>query len=207
MNKSFRIISAIFSPLIVPCYGIAMALCISPLFVIPMRMSVLGMCAVFVFIFPALAVLGLYRIGVIKDLGLNTRSERTIPYCISIACYGVCAYYLTRANAPMWLVGFVVGGAVTILIDLLINMKWKISGHMTAMGGWLGIAFFLTVKQLAVIDMTWVTIAIVLLCGLVATARLYLNRHTPMQVLAGTANGFICIYLSAMLFPMIGNPI
>lgn len=137
MEKFFKIISAVFSPLIVPCYGIAMSLCITPLFVIPLkaRMAVLGMCALFLFIFPALAVLGLYRIGIVKDLGLNNRTERTIPYCVSITCYGICAYYLYRVNAPMWLVGFVVGGILTIVVNLLVNLRWKISGHMAAMGG------------------------------------------------------------------------
>lgn len=202
MEKFFKIISAVFSPLIVPCYGIAMALCITPLFIIPIqaRMTVLGMCALFLFIFPALAVLALYRIGIVKDLGLNGRTERTIPYCVSMTCYAVCAYYLYRVNAPMWLVGFVTGGILTIAVNLIVNLWWKISGHMAAMGGWLGIAFFIAVNRLAVIDMTWVVIVIILLCGLVATARLALERHTPLQVLAGTFNGIACIYISALLF-------
>lgn len=209
MDKFFKIISAVFSPLIVPCYGIAMALCITPLFVIPLptRMTVLGMCAVFVFLFPALSVLGLFRTGIIKDPGLNNRNERTIPYCITMACYLICAYYLYKINAPLWLIGFIIGGFLTILINLLVNLKWKISGHMAAMGGWIGVTFFIVVNHLAVINMVWITIGVILLAGLVATARLALERHTPMQVLAGTANGFACIYICSWLLSMVANPI
>lgn len=209
MDKFFKIISAVFSPLIVPCYGIAMALCITPLFVIPLstRMTVLGMCAVFVFLFPALAVLGLFRTGIIKDPGLNNRNERTIPYCITMACYLICAYYLYKISAPLWLIGFIIGGFLTILINLLVNLKWKISGHMAAMGGWIGVTFFIVINHLAVINMVWITIGVILLAGLVATARLALERHTPMQVIAGTANGFTCIYICSWLLSMVANPI
>lgn len=37
MKKISKILSAVFSPLIVPCYGIAMSLCVTPLFVIPFK--------------------------------------------------------------------------------------------------------------------------------------------------------------------------
>lgn len=209
MKKISKILSAIFSPLIVPCYGIAMSLCVTPLFVIPFktRAMVLGMCAIFLFLLPALSVMGLYRMGIIKDVGLNNRNERTVPYLVTMACYGVCAYYLYRINAPFWLVGFIVGGLLTIFVNLLVNLRWKISGHMAAMGGWLGVTFFIALNHLAVINMMWIVIVIVILAGVVGTARLILERHTPMQLLAGTANGFLSIYLCAWLLSMIGNPI
>lgn len=78
---------------------------------------------------------------------------------------------------------------------------------MAAMGGWLGVTFFIALNHLAVINMMWIVIVIVILAGVVGTARLILERHTPMQLLAGTANGFLSIYLCAWLLSMIGNPI
>ncbi|MCM1349081.1 MAG: phosphatase PAP2 family protein [Firmicutes bacterium] len=201
MTKFFRIVSAIFSPLVVPCYGIALALNVTALRVIPFqaKIGVVTICAIIIFIVPALAVMALHRAGIITDVGLNSRKERTIPYCISIACYGVAAYYLYRLSGPGWLVGIMVGGMATILINMVVNFKWKISGHMAAMGGLMSIAIFLTVNHLAVVNMLWIVIVTILLSGLVGTARLALNRHTPLQVLAGTTNGFICVYLACAL--------
>lgn len=201
MTRFFRIISAIFSPLAVPCYGIAFALCITFLSAIPLlaRIGVIAMCAVLLLVLPASAVFILYKAGYIKDPGLNIRTERTIPYCFTMVCYLACAYYLYRLSAPAWLVAVPTGGLLAIAINLVINLKWKISGHMAAMGGLLAIDFFIALNHLAIAPMLWPTIIIIICCGLVATARLALNRHTPMQVVAGTANGFISVYLCCLI--------
>lgn len=201
MTKFFRIVSAVFSPLVVPCYGIALALCITPLSVLPLagRMGVVGMCALLVFIAPALAVLVLHKAGIVTDPGLNLRKERTLPYCITMACYLIAAYYLYRLSAPGWLIGIMIGGMLTIAVSLLVNLWWKISGHMAAMGGLIAVTFFIALNGLAVVNMLGIVICVILLSGLVGTARLALDRHTPLQVVAGTLNGFICVYGSCTL--------
>lgn len=206
MKKLFRIISAVFSPLIVPCYGIMLALCTTGLSIIPLRMrlGVVGICALIISVMPAIAVFALYRARIITDPGLNLRKERTLPYCITMGCYVVCAYYLYHISAPLWLVGILIGGMLTILINLLVNLKWKISGHMAAMGGLIAVDFFIALNGLAVTGMLWPTIITILLAGLVGTARIGLDRHTPMQVLAGTVNGFVCVYLCSFLLSLVG---
>lgn len=200
MTKFFRFISAIFSPLVVPCYGIVIALNVSTLSVLPLtvRLGVTGMCALMVFIAPALAVIALHRAGLVNDLGLNGRTERTWPYLIAMACYLLAAFYLYRIHAPGWFTGIMIGGFFTILVNLLVNFAWKISGHMAAMGGLCAVVFFLKINGLAAVPVTWLAITAVLLTGLVGTSRLGLNRHTPLQLLAGTVNGFLCVYLSSL---------
>lgn len=83
-----------------------------------------------------------------------------------------------------------IGGFFTILVNLLVNFAWKISGHMAAMGGLCAVVFFLKINGLTAAPVTRLAITVVLLTGLVGTSRLGLNRHTPLQLLAGTANGF-----------------
>ena len=39
----------------------------------------------------------------------------------------------------------------------------------------------------------------ILLCGCVCTSRILLDRHTPLQTLAGVVNGFIWVYLAILL--------
>mgnify|MGYP000208837270 CR=1 FL=1 len=206
MKKLFRIISAVFSPLIVPCYALTLALCTTGLSIIPLRMrlGVIGICALIICIMPAIAVFALYRAGIVTDPGLNLRKERTLPYCITMGCYLVCAYYLYHISAPLWLIGIMIGAMLAILINLIVNLRWKISGHMAAMGGLVAVDFFITLNGLAVTAMLWTTIVTILLAGLVGTARIGLDRHTPMQVLAGTVNGFVCVYLCSWLLSLIG---
>ena len=48
----------------------------------------------------------------------------------------------------------------------------------------------------------WLLVAAVVgaLCGLLGSARMLLKRHTFMQVVAGWANGFLCVSLIMRLF-------
>lgn len=201
MDKFFRIVSTVFSPVIVPCYGLAIALCVTGLSVIPfgVRMTVIAMCALMLFIMPALAILALYRAKIISDPGLDTRNERTVPYCITAACYIICAYFLVRIGAPLWLVGIIAGGLLAIVIDLLVNLRWKISGHLTGMGGLVAVVLFIAANHLNVMPMLAIAIAAIFLAGLVATARLALRRHTPLQVVAGTLCGFVSVWTGAFV--------
>ncbi len=63
------------------------------------------------------------------------------------------------------------------------------------MGGLVAFVVRLITEHLAMVNgQSWL-IATIVAAGLVGSSRLLLNRHTPMQVLAGSANGFLCVYL------------
>lgn len=148
---------------------------------------------------PASCIYALYRLGYTSDPGLNKRSDRTIPYFVSILCYLGCALFFSRSGAPIWLVNFFNGGAVAICVNMIVNFKWKISGHSVAVGGLVALFFRLSASHVAIYDMNiWIS-GVILLAGLVMTARIYLERHTLWQTLAGAANGFLSVWLVTML--------
>lgn len=142
----------------------------------------------------------MWRMGLVSEPGLNTRTERTIPYLISALSYGACAWALYGTNAPSWLWLFPIGGMAAVVINLLLNFKWKISAHMAAMGGLTALVFRMAHDRLIAPDVNflWVAIIVVLATGLVGTARIYLERHTLLQVIAGAASGFLCVYIATM---------
>ncbi len=197
MKKIAQIISFVFSPLIVPTYGVAMALWLSMLSLLPS--VILWRTLVYTFaltcLFPMLIIFIMWKIGYLSDPGLNKRTERTVPYIVVLLGYLGCAYMFYRMHAPAWLTGFMIGGSVAVIVSIFVNRWWKISAHMAAMGGVLAMTFRMLVSGLAVVDMLWPIVIAVLCAGLVGTARVGLRRHTLMQVLAGTANGFIWTYL------------
>uniref|UniRef100_UPI00265F5FB3 phosphatase PAP2 family protein n=1 Tax=uncultured Duncaniella sp. TaxID=2768039 RepID=UPI00265F5FB3 len=79
------------------------------------------------------------------------------------------------------------------------NLKWKISAHSAAMGGLAAMMFRLAASHQAVCDLNvWLSVTVVLV-GLVMTARVYLQCHTLMQVLAGALNGFVCVWFCTMI--------
>lgn len=195
------VFSTIFSPLLVPTYGVAMALCLSVLTYLPagVKWGVAGMTFGITCVLPLLAILALWRLKVISDPQLNNRTERTTPYVITGLCYLGCAFYLWRAHAPSWLWALMAGGALATLICIGVNTRWKISAHMAAMGGLVALAFRITTAGVAVVSMNvWLTV-VVIMAGCVGTSRVLLQRHTLAQVLAGAATGFLCVYLISLI--------
>ena len=63
------------------------------------------------------------------------------------------------------------------------------------MAGLVALVARLSVDRLAIVDMDWWISGVVLATGLVMSARVFLERHTLWQVIAGAANGFACVYL------------
>lgn len=135
--------------------------------------------------------------GKIKTLGLNHREDRPLPYAICFLSYIFCGIYLFRAGLPLWVTAYVIGGLLAIITAAIVNTRWKISAHMTGIGGVLGAAFALATIQM-IFPMHLFT-GLILAAGLLGTSRVGLGCHTVMQVIAGTANGFIWVYLCMIL--------
>lgn len=203
MERAASVFSTVFSPLLVPTYGIAFALWTSSLRFLPtgVRLGVVLITFIITCVIPAAAIFGLWKTGRISDPGLNKRGERSIPYVITGLCYLACAFYLWRVHAPAWLWAFPAGGAVAVVIATFINMRWKISAHMSGMGGLLAVAFREAVSGYSAVGdaMIWWLTVLIILAGCVATSRLILRRHTLGQVLAGTALGFVAVFFLSMI--------
>lgn len=189
--------SRILSPLLIPTYGAFMSLWLTGLCVLPVsvRWRVTSMVFAITCLLPMVAILSLWAMHKVSDLGLNNRSERPIPYTITVVCYLLTAFYLYTIHAPQWMWLFIVGGAGAAVVSFVVNFWWKISAHMAAIGGLVALSFRFVADNLAVIDMWPVVTIVILLAGLLGTSRIYLGCHTLAQVLAGAANGFLWVWL------------
>ena len=85
------------------------------------------------------------------------------------------------------------------VINIIVNRWWKISAHAAGMGGLVALMFRIIASHYALYNLNvWLSVMIIV-AGMVMTSRVYLKRHTLWQVLAGFANGFICVYLLSMI--------
>lgn len=201
MKKISEILSALFSPLLVPTYGMAMVAFMTILRFLPLNLlwTAIGITFVITCLIPISAIMTLFRSGIVTDVGLNERKERYIPYGVVIICYLACCFFFYKASAPTWLPMFFAGAALATVINVVVNYWWKISAHAAAMGGLIALLFRVVASHYALYNMNlWLSVVIIL-TGAVMTARVYLGRHTLWQVLAGCANGFICVYLMSMI--------
>lgn len=196
-----HLLSFIFSPLLVPTYAVWTACHISVMALLPASSTIVVVATVFglTCLFPLIAIAVMYKLGMVSDPGLNKRGERTVPFVISAVAYILMLVFFRHIHAPGWMTMFAVGALVAVVICCLINFKWKISVHLTALGGFVGLLLHLILAGEAIFNPVPWLMAAVIATGATASARLILRRHTLGQVVAGTLNGVICVYLFTLI--------
>ena len=199
MRLFSTILSTLFHPLLMVTYGITFALMGTFLALYPLRMKLLiwGSAFLSTAVLPGLFIYLLTRTGAASDLELTKRKERALPYLIVISSVALCLYFLYRMMMPFWLIAILMGICVALLIALCINFFWKISAHMIGIGGLLG--GLMGVARIHLINPYLLFIAVLLIAGLLGTSRIFLKRHTPLQVYAGFSLGFMCTFVASMV--------
>lgn len=196
-----NIISWVFVPLLMPVYGIILIFSLSFLSFAPFHTKLVFTLIVFGanFIVPMLLVLLLKKLKMIEDIGLNGRRERLIPYIITIICLSGTGLFLYLKMAPLWVAMFYAGGALAALINLLVNFRWKISAHAAGMAGVVAMLIQVIKEGPSSQGMEWWIVGAIITAGLLGSSRIWLGRHTLMQVLAGTAVGFLCVWTLSLI--------
>lgn len=193
-----HIISDVFSPLLVPTWGMVAAMTLTGLKFLPASTRILPTVAVFFItcVLPLIFILCLMKAGRVADTSISHPRERTLPFIATILCYLGAAVYLHNLHAPLWLTLFFVGAALVAAISLLLTSRWKISAHTGAVGGLCGAFCWLAANNMfhGCNGALMLGIA-VLLTGLVGSSRLVLGHHTPAQVGGGAALGFFTEFL------------
>ena len=123
--------------------------------------------------------------------------ERVVPYLIFITSILVCIFFLYKMLMPFWLLAMLIGACVALVIALCVNFAWKISAHAIGIGGLLGA--IMGVARIHMINPYWAFIVVLIVAGLLGTSRIFLKRHTPMQVYAGFCLGFICTFVASLM--------
>lgn len=201
LSKCATGISWLMVPLMMPIYGILLVFGLTILHFVDSAAiwTFSSLIALITVVVPAFLVILLKRMGIINDVGLNNQKERLIPYIISIFCFAGAGWFLWVKGFPLWVAMFYIGGALTGMIELVINFWWKISAHAAGVAGL--VALMITICHEAYPGapaLTWLIVTI-LLAGLTGSARLLLRRHTLWQVMAGYAVGFCSIYFLTSL--------
>lgn len=143
-------------------------------------------------VLPAASIFYLIRSGALSGIELKNRKERSSPYMLVIIYYLIFYYVLTNLSAVMSSVLYCMflGIVVSIVLSMLINLKWKISVHMLAIGGLFGSIIALTLLRPELVHPSWLFISIIS-AGFVGFARVYLNCHNHAQVYSGFLLGAV----------------
>lgn len=199
MRLFANIVSVLFHPLLMITYGMILALLYTYLAIYPMNLKLIIVGGAFVCtaVIPGLFILLLKFSGSVSDLELMNRRERVLPFLIMIFSVMVFVFFIRRMQVPFWLIGLLVGTALSLLLSMFINFYWKISVHGIGIGGLIGAV--MGIARIHMINAYWLFIVLILAAGLVASSRIILNRHTPMQMYGGICLGFMCTFVASIL--------
>lgn len=201
MRAAASIISVFFHPLFVALYCVLIAgeldWQISGLLYPDQRRVVYLIVALSTIAFPGANMLLLHWYGAVSSLHMPVRRERFAPYLSSIFFF-VLGYILLRRGAlPLPIYSIMLGGIITALALVSINLFSKWSAHAAGAAGLL--ACVLGLFQLHAWQNMGLLMAAILICGLVLTSRLLLKAHTPREVYGGAIIGFAVMYASITL--------
>lgn len=194
--------SVLLHPMLMPLYGMLLY-CqtmqnLSPQLPAAYMLVCLIGTTVLTIVIPFTLLLYLKHKGHIDSLNINNPKQRTTPYIYTLICYGFWAYFLYAImHLPILLLIIAIGTIVALGAVSIINRWWKISAHLTGIGGLLG--------GICSFAVYYSTLPRVLICGILVIAlllmyaRLYLNAHTPMQVVCGFLLGLTTTFLPILI--------
>ena len=183
-----RIMSMIFTPFYLPLVGLVALFLFSYMSLLPLAYKLPMLLTVYIstILMPSLLIHLYRRVQGWTSKELGRKERRIVPYLISILCYFGCFFLMEYRNTPRVISIILVAALVIQMVCALINVWWKISTHTAAIGG-------VAVYSIAFsFNPIWWLAFVILLAGMVGTARMILRQHTLAQVVAGFLVGVVC---------------
>ncbi len=189
-----QIFSYIFHPIFIPIYAIAFLVYVHPSYFTgfspKFKLQTIFISTLNLVFFPLTTVILLKAVGFIDSIFLKTRKDRIIPYMSSgIFFFWTYTVFNKQILYPPIMSIFVLGIFLAASAALIANIYFKISMHAIGVGGWLGLFWVITKDNTML--MTWPMASVVLIAGLVCTARMLVSNHTQKDIYVGLALGFL----------------
>jgi membrane-associated phospholipid phosphatase len=194
--------SVLLHPLFMPTYG--MVLFCSGIghlnTKLPLAYTILAVSGTlfFTFFVPAAGIWYLWKTKRIDSLHIEDSHQRTAPYISTIISYALWIYFLHYLlQLPSFMSIVAIGAIIALVVVTITNLKWKISAHLTGIGGLLGgvCSFVLYYSTLPL----GLVITILAASLILMYARLYLHAHTPLQVVCGLLLGILSTFIPNLI--------
>ncbi len=201
MKHLAQILSIILYPMMIPTYAMGILCYAIHQYSMPLPSAYVWVAILGTFFLtccvPLSAIILLIRQKAISDIYLRDSQERRTPYLYSLFSCGFWCYFLYSVlHIPPVILAMALAATGVLLCVMVITHWWKISAHLSFMGTLLA----------TVIGYSWHTglnpvgliIALLGLSLLLMYARIYLDQHTPAQVIWGFVLGLTLPLLSIL---------
>lgn len=191
MQVLSKLLSYVIHPLLVPTFGTIFYFMVTPKYS-PMELILGNLVPIFILtaLIPLGSLLILNQFGMTRSRLLLTPEERIYPLLIFLALLLLILLRVIPNNFTVELYYFFMGIALSVTCCLLLALMGKVvSIHMVGIGTLL---MFIVVLSFHFEKNIIAAISLCTLCtGLLASARLYLNRHGRAAVLTGWLIGLV----------------
>ena len=206
MHKLLNILANVWSvvlyPMLMPLYGMLL-FCFAIRQITPAMPGLyLVICSVgttvLTLVIPIVLLLFMRWRGYIDSLHIDEPKQRTMPYIYTLICYGFWAYFMHgTVRLPLFMVVGALGAIAALAAVTVINHWWKISAHLTGIGGLLGgvCSFAMHYGTLPM----GVIMGLIVMSLLLMYARIYLNAQTPLQVVCGFILGLLATFVPNLI--------
>lgn len=148
---------------------------------------------------PLLLYFVLSRIGIVESFSLPQRRQRVYFYIIEFVAFGALTWFFLNKGAAPWVWTLYCGAGVVALANFLINLRFRISNHCSAMAALLAVLIVINRDGVPQHPLLWWVVGTVVAIGYVGTMAMLLGRHSLWEVIAGYATGFLGIILMSLI--------
>tara|TARA_B100001115_G_scaffold129511_1_gene97510 strand:+ start:1353 stop:1958 length:606 start_codon:yes stop_codon:yes gene_type:complete len=188
-----KFISILFHPAIYPLIGLYFIFEYLP-YHYPRQVVLLSLLMVFcgTYLIPVLISILLYRFRVISSLMMNKAEDRRWPYTIGALSFYLTSLLIKNAGLAAEAHQYLAGAAYVILLHLVLLSFLKSSAHLGGLGGFLGMLMAVSAKYS--LNLLPFIGALILVAGIVASARLSLKAHNGKELVLGFCSGLLIVF-------------
>jgi membrane-associated phospholipid phosphatase len=193
-----RFVSMLFTPFYLPLFGLIILFTLSYLSLLPIgyRLQIVAIVYLFTILLPTYLIHFYRRHQGWTLIELGQRERRVVPYAISILCYLGCVWLLKSQHVFHFVSSILIAALLVQMVCAVINIWWKISTHTAAIGGVAG-ALFVFAEFFAFNPVWWLCLVLIV-AGVLGSARMILRQHSLAQVVAGFGVGLVCAVLGIL---------
>ena len=191
LKKLLPVFSYVFHPIFVSIYGTLFFFLITSNFYYDAQISITLLQVTILTLLLPLSMYFLFRsLGVVSSFTEASLTERRMPIAVQAILLFILIKYSVSKEIFTELYFFFLGGLYSAgLVLTSVMLKFKASLHMIGVSALTAFVYGLSVYyQLPFVNL--IAFCIVFM-GLVASSRLYMKAHTPIELIAGIAIGLL----------------
>lgn len=199
LNKTAKIISAVFHPFLLPIYVMLILLfteTVHSYYPWKVKVYLLWNVSLYSLLLPTLTLALITRLYRLRNKRLSKRTYTIIALLVGATCYILCAITMMKAPSLAIFRKIAMAGFLCELFCLASLRFANISAHLTAMGA--AVAIFTLLNILGETSLFWILLTAILCSGILASARLYMGRNRSRQLFIGYVCGFLLSSIAMM---------